>query len=264
MDCQTVREALGELLHGELEEESSRAVRAHIESCSACHGALEEEKALRRVLRTRLPRYHDPPSLWADTLRTIDRLEGGGAAVKRTKGIRWPQAALVAAAVLLVLGAALIFALSHRQPGPNRLVAELISDHIRNTMSGSPPPLVSSDPERLLTWVTGKVEFRLTIPPQKLADPQLVGARLTYALERRIPVLVYLHQERPISLFMVEAKGLATPEKNEREIRGVEFYMAAQKGYHLIGWKSAGFLYCLVADLPSEELLTFASAKAAS
>ena len=80
MSCRLFESELDAYFDGELNAESSRLIREHLEKCSYCRGRLAERAALARLVRA-VPLHSTPDHLrtrvlaqanrWRSVLRTI-------------------------------------------------------------------------------------------------------------------------------------------------------------------------------------------------
>ena len=71
MDCEEFRERLDLYVDGELSEELTEAAREHLKGCASCAKAEAGLRHLRSSLKRVVNRHQPPPTLEAETLRSI-------------------------------------------------------------------------------------------------------------------------------------------------------------------------------------------------
>jgi anti-sigma factor RsiW len=123
----------------------------------------------------------------------------------------------------------------------------LITSHLRALAAPSAVDVVSTDRHTVKPWFAGRVDQ--SPPVIDLADAgfPLVGGRIDYVIERRVPVVVYRRAQHLIDVYWF-ADGMPAPT-----VRGVEHH-----GYYAISGAREDQRAWIVSDLDPVELARFA------
>lgn len=234
MTPETGHELLPLYLDGELDAETSRVFEAHLDACTECQARLAELEALRGAIRGQAP-YHDAP----DSLR--QRI----AQASEPRGNRsgWPPLALAASwAAAFVLGGALAWTMQpgSRQSSPPPLARDLLTGHLRALAAASPVDVVSSDHHTVKPWFAGKLAISPLVQDFANAGYALVGGRIDYIGDSRVPVLVYRHGQHLADVFVLP-EGMTLPATQ------------SQQGYAIDTLTLGGQPAALVSDLGDSE-----------
>jgi anti-sigma factor RsiW len=242
MDCRSARELLAPYFDGELDRMASRELEAHLDGCADCRTALIELDGLRRTLRADLPRYAAPQAL-----RARIRAEASKRLPVRIRQPRQRWLALAASwALAFAAGAVLIPPWSPHGGGAGEQAArDLFAGHWRALAAASPVDVVSTDRHTVKPWFAGKVAQAPLV--QDFADRgfDLVGARIDYVGNARVPVLVYRHGRHLIDVFVLPEEAAAVPASVERQ------------GYWLDRVLLGGLPAAVVSDMDASERARF-------
>jgi anti-sigma factor RsiW len=244
MNCKDAGPLLHAYLDGEMEPRAVSDLEVHLAGCAACAAELASLETLRTEIRRNAPRYAAPPALRA-RLAAIDRF--APVAEPSRDRVGWA----VAAALLLsfALGAAGMYGLGgvlFPQRSTNLVFAGLIASHLRALAAASPVDVISSDRHTVKPWFAGRVDQ--SPPVIDLADDgfPLVGGRIDYIGERRLPVIVYRHAQHLIDVYwFVDAPPDPDMPSMER------------RGFHLIAGSRDAQRAWVVSDLDPNELARF-------
>ena len=235
--CQSIDALVTPYIDRELPDADRQAVDEHLRACPPCHSRVAAEQVVRNLLLARQPELNKPeaPRLLhvkcaalgsavnarttADERADTSRVgETATSPVARATGPapRWPAwtARLapfaLAASLVTVVGGAFLYQATQRST--RVMAAELAADHVKcfamNAALGTrqPPSVVEST-------MLSSFDWRMHLP----ADPsraglELVGARPCLYGEGKIAHIMYRHEGRPVSLFMLpdteRAQGL--------------------------------------------------------
>lgn len=234
MALETGHEMLPLYLDGELDAETSRVFEAHLDACAECQTRLAELEALRSDIRKQAP-YHPAP----DALR--QRITQPAAPHKRL--IVWPPLALAASwAAAFILGGALTWTMqpgSH-SPATAPLARDLLSGHLRALAAASPVDVVSSDHHTVKPWFAGKLAISPLVQDFANEGYTLVGGRIDYVGDSRVPVLVYRHGQHLADVYVLpQGTALAASQ--------------SQQGYAIDTFTLGGQPAALVSDLGEAE-----------
>src|SRR5215472_19106018 len=142
-------ESLSAEVDGELTELEAAAVRSHLDGCDKCRTRRIELLMLQGAVRDAsvVPLASD--GFKARLLATVRKR-------RRALALRVGLGLAAAAAV-----AALLLPLVHSKD----VVAELVGDHLGTTVTGEEPfDVVSSDPNVVERWFSGKLDYSFRIP----------------------------------------------------------------------------------------------------
>ena len=223
MNCEEARTFLTAHLDGELGVGDGLAMERHLAECAACRRVHEEDLVLRTAIRG-ANLYFEPE-------------RGLGSRVRPPRPrVDWRWAAIAA---LVLIGVGLGVRL--RMGGERRLIAEVVSSHVRSLQAGHLVDVPSSDHHTVKPWFQGKLDYSPPVPE----SAELVGGRLDYVDDRPVAALVYQRRQHRINVFVWPGAGgtMASSEKD---------------GFHVVHWSSDGMTWWAVSDLNANELLQFA------
>ena len=251
--CESIDPLVTPYIDRELPDEDYQAVDQHLRACPPCYSRVVAEQAVRDLLRARQPELNKkeaPPSLHArcaalTTALTADRDRvevvkpavigqvvplpfpvkaglpptGGPLSTRPAWTARLAPFALAASLVTVVGGA---FLYQATKMSTRIMAAELAADHVKcfamNAALGT-----RQTPSAVESTMLSSFDWRVHLP----ADPsraglELIGARPCLYGEGKIAHIMYRHQGRPVSLFMLpdteRAQGLVEALGHEAAI----------------------------------------------
>ncbi|WP_347262142.1 zf-HC2 domain-containing protein [Rudaea sp.] len=258
MDCKTAQDTLPLYFDGELDRAAGREFEAHLDACPDCRAALIELDALRTTLRRDAPRHVAPELL----RKRIEKLAAAQTAAAQPVA---PRRAARSAPRWLAYAASTVLAFAaggmavSLWDSPNRrsesaqasasaqLARDLFASHWRALAAASPVDVVSTDRHTVKPWFEGKIDIAPVVHDFAEQGFALVGGRIDYAGNARLPVLVYRHGQHLIDVFVLPgsatlASDAATP----------------QSGYRLDAVKLGNQNAAIVSDMDQTELAHFA------
>ncbi len=131
----------------------------------------------------------------------------------------------------------------------DRLVAEIVDDHVRSLMADHLLDVASSDKHTVRPWFAGKIDFAPTVPDLKDHNIPLKGGRLDVLGGRPVVALVYQHGKHMINVFIRPATNPSIAPHTKSH--GVGLHMVNYQGYNVATWSESGFDYAAVSDLNS-------------
>ncbi|GEJ55777.1 hypothetical protein [Anaeromyxobacter diazotrophicus] len=170
--------------------------------------------------------------------------------------------AALAAAAVVVAGAALQRQGAERRAAPARLVTELVNDHLRVLAAARPVELESGDAHALKPWLAGRLEFAPAVPADG-GELHLRGAAVGYVFDRKAAVLVYRLRLHQLTLLAFPAGGLAWPG-GASDAGPPRLDQAGERGFRAVLWRVGDLGYALVSDSNPEELARLARRLAAA
>jgi anti-sigma factor RsiW len=247
MDCKTATGLLERYLDNELDRTDARELETHLDTCAECREALTHLDSLRRSLRDPQLRFTAPQAL-RERIATA-RVEPGFSADVRSRRVArtiTPSWMRYAAACVLAFGAGSIaMQLWSTTHGGGQVERDLFASHWRALAATSPIDVVSTDRHTVKPWFAGKVaQAPLVLDFADQGFP-LIGGRVDYVGEDRVPVLVYKHGKHLIDVFV-----LPTADAN------IATASAAQ-GYAMEKITLGDQVAAVVSDMDREELSHF-------
>jgi anti-sigma factor RsiW len=126
------------------------------------------------------------------------------------------------------------------------LTHDLFASHLRALAAASPIDVVSSDRHTVKPWFAGKVGQSPTVRDFAPDGFPLLGGRIDYVGERRVPVLVYGHGRHVIDVFVL-------PE----DAGSIGSSITQRQGYRLASVRVDGQPMWIVTDLDEHEFARF-------
>lgn len=226
-------------LDGELAEDETALLEAHLAECAACRRFREARLALRSAIVTAMPRLEVP-----------DRLRARVRADLRTSGRRmpvWRQVALAATLVLVASASALGgWRVGTAHMASTVLADEVLASHVRSLMPGHLSDVTSTDQHTVKPWFDGRLDFSPPVTDFSGRGYPLLGGRLDYVGGRPVAALVYGRRKHVINVFVwpaEKAKSLSAP--------------TTRQGYRVLHWQTPEYSYWVASDLGLSELTDF-------
>jgi anti-sigma factor RsiW len=237
--CESIDPLVTPYIDRELPDDDRQAVDQHLRACPPCHSRVVAEQAVRDLVHARQPELNKkeaPPSLHARCAALTAGLTAPRDVVKpavigqavplplpakagRRSGVPLSARAAwttrlapfaLAASLVTVVGGAFLYQATKRST--RVMAAELAADHVKcfamNAALGT-----RQAPSAVESTMLSSFDWRMHLP----ADPsraglELIGARPCLYGEGKIAHIMYRHQGRPVSLFMLpdtaRAQGL--------------------------------------------------------
>ena len=280
MNCRDVKELVNAYADDELDLVSVRQVDEHLTACATCRGKLGAVRAVKESVSA-IGYYKAPAELRTSILGAIeaDAGEGDGRETRtvialaptrsgavansprfsrghsgkvgadyadRFRGVKqnrfnWWRLTSLAAAIVIVAG---IFMMM-RGPGDDRVVAEVMTAHLRSLQAGHLMDVVSTDQHTVKPWFDGKLDFAPPVKDLAAAKFPLLGGRLDYLDNRAVAALVYGRDKHLIDLYIWPDQASNTPATS------------VSNGYNAIHWTENGMSLWAVSDLEASQLQDF-------
>lgn len=232
MSCEHVGRDLDAYVDGELDVESTNAVREHLSGCAACRWGVSEREALGRLVRS-APYYPAPDRLRARVSEQMIRSKS------RRRLFTW-----VAAAALVLSAGVGIGLLRSAAMGGDAIANEVVDGHVRSLMADHLVDVQSADQHAIKPWFRGKLDFSPAVVDLAPIGYPLVGGRLDYLAGRRVAALVYQRRQHMINVFVSTDRDFAFAAIDVRSVRG----------FHVHHWIHDGMSFWAVSDLDDGEL----------
>jgi anti-sigma factor RsiW len=245
-DCSSLDALLTPYVEGDLPAGDRVAVERHLLACAHCRSRVGRERAIRDVLhdrRTELRRTVAPDRLRARCAAALSGSEQPTprhVATSPGRGGWWPASRTVrlAVAAMLLVGIGTV-GLSRIVQTPSRVVAaELAADHVKcfmmNAVLGTHQSVEAA--EELLANGFGW-DAQLSARPEA-AGLELVGARPCLYDKGRIAHVMFRHEGRPVSLFMLP-KDRRTDEVLETVGHAAAIWSVGDRTFVLVARESS-------------------------
>jgi mycothiol system anti-sigma-R factor len=243
LDCTSLARLVTSYVDGELAPVDRTPLEAHLRACPRCRARVGAEQAVRELLQERrgaLCGRPAPAALRSRCAASIASCRESRRGFDHQTSWRARFAPLAAAAVLvLVVGGAFVYQATARSS--RVMAAELAADHVKcfamNAVLGTheSADVVQADMASGFSW-------RMRLPGQPEREQlDLVGSRPCLYGEGKIAHIMYRHQGRPVSLFML-------PHTERRE-EVVEVF-----GHQCVIWTGDDRTFVLVSPEPRPDV----------
>lgn len=243
MDCDQARNLLGAYADGELDLVSNIEIEKHLESCTSCQTALEQQRMLKGLIQEKLTR-HQAPAFLRTRVEALVRER----AQEKAPWSRWMHVlefkwALGTGALVPLLF--LVFMLGKSSLGDG-LVDEAVANHVRSLMANHLADVASTDQHTVKPWFNGRVDFSPNVIDLAPEGYPLIGGRLDVLQQQPVAALIYQRRKHFINLFIwpVNSKSIASGFHSHR-------------GFQVQAWTKSDMNYLAVSDLGENELKQF-------
>lgn len=239
MTCDEAEILLHALLDGELDAGHAREVENHVASCPRCAAGLRAFREMRETMAGANLQFVAPPGL---RRRIEAALPQPRLASRRSllQGFAMGSAVSALAATGLV-------AIVLRHDDEQRILAEVVSAHLRSLQPAHLTDVVSTDQHTVKPWFNGKLDVAPPVIDLAAQGFTLVGGRLDSVDARTLGAVVYRRRSHVINLFVAQA---ASAEQRAARIETVQ-------GFNIRRWSERGLNYWAVSDLGADELAEF-------
>lgn len=239
---------LGAYIDGELPAAEAVGLAAHLVACEACSAEYRRLLSTVESMHQQLPPLRAPDALRARVEAAIRGQAGpSGLLVPTPRTARPLRAWAVAAAVVLMIGAAYGLGARSRGASTAQMADAVLTAHVRSLQLGHLTDVVSTDQHTVKPWFTGKLDFSPAVPRLEADSFPLVGGRLDYVGGRAVAALVYKRRAHVINVMTYPAEpGAAADLKIE-----------TRRGFQIASWSAGGMAYWAVSDLNADELRAF-------
>ena len=253
---------LQELLDERLDPLRRREVVAHVDACATCREELESLRAMRALLRSELPDLAVPGELEAAVTTALDREAAGtpaprpGLARRRPRLLAWT---LAAAAILL-----LAFWATTRRPDDGRaLVRDVVTSGRTWRATTVVPGHVTSDVHDLEGYYAEQLPFGVTVYDLGAMDYDLLGGRVERVADRQSAAFAYQGPARRVVCHMfLGSLDELPPDGERRTIDGRTFLVYHDGADTVVFWAEGRVICAFVGDLPADDVVGLAVAKA--
>jgi anti-sigma factor RsiW len=248
MACDRYCRLLPALSDGELGPLRRVLVARHIARCAACATQLEELKAMRTALRTRLTYHRAPPSLAARIGSVLPREAPPAEVAPRRLAV--PAWGFVGSGLVGALAGVTLtlVVLGGRPSGVDRELYGVIDSQVRAQMADHLTDVPTSDQHTVKPWLSARLPVSPPVPELKDVGFPLVGGREDYIDGHPTAVVVYRYQKHVVNLY-----AWAAPTSADTGFRA-----ARSQGFNVVTWRQSGIAYYAVSDCEAPALMKFA------
>lgn len=248
MNCKAIDPFVTPYVDGEIAEADRCTVEAHLLRCPPCYSRVAAERVVHELMRERADALAPPPASEAlrakcgEIARVTSRPTGDGRPVTGGRARLVPFA--LAASLVVGVGGTFVYQATARST--RVMAAELAADHMRcfamNAVLGT-----HQDAPAVESTMASSFGWRTHVPEDHAGgDLELVGARPCLYGQGKVAHIMYTHQGRPVSLFMLPDTSRA------RELVDV-------LGHEAAIWCVGSRTFVLVAKEPKPEVERLAS-----
>jgi anti-sigma factor RsiW len=213
-NCQSIDPLVTPFVDGQLAAADAQAVDDHLRVCAPCHSRVAAERAVHDLMHARRATLCKAEAPDALHLRCASFATGNSqlsthSAQNQQPEPRTPNAEprtrfipyALAASLVVVVGGAFVYQATDKSA--RVLAAELVADHAKcfavNSALGTHQAAVAVEQSMMSSF-----DWRMHLPENpSLAGLELVGARPCLYGEGRVAHIMYRHDGRPVSLFML-------------------------------------------------------------
>lgn len=248
-----VREELHDLISQRLGAEERQRIEEHLASCDACTAERDRLMAARTLLRKFADAGEVSPELRA---RVTTALEADRTFHARRSWL----AAAVAAVVILAAALAIVFLQLRRLDPPTAAWRDYAAVRDgRTTLS-----VRTSDVAELERWLDAGLPFQTRVFDFAMMNYKLAGGSIGRIGDRPSALFAYRKKSGELVVCqMYEGRIEELPAALEtREHDGIRFFVHEREGGTLVFWQEGSVVCVLVAEIPREEAISLAFAKA--
>lgn len=232
-------------------------VKEHLKNCPSCAEFFKEEEILKNIIHEKAPRERAPQSLKQLVLAITEKervfltRSAGTSSSTRLSGMI-SKLSFALLFLIFVTSSLILYNVSFQERNDS-LSSILIEDHMKNIPGHV--QILSSDPAAVEQWFSGKVDFVVNVP--RLQGARFIGGRLCQIEGRRVALLFYEKNGKPLSLFVMDGSlaDLNWKDKNVIETDGNFSEISNEKGCNIIFWREKGIVFALVSDIEKQEIL---------
>jgi anti-sigma factor RsiW len=239
MTCDEAEILLHALLDGELDAGHAREVEAHAASCPRCAAELGALRQMQAALADADLSYKAPPALRR-------RIEAALPQPRLTSRRSLLQGFALGSTVSALAATGLV-AIVLRHDDEHRIMAEVVSAHLRSLQAGHLTDVVSTDQHTVKPWFNGRLDVAPPVVDLTAQGFALVGGRLDSVDARALGVVVYRRRSHVINLFVASGAGSGQRAAKTETVQG----------FNIRRWSERGLNYWAVSDLGADELGEF-------
>jgi anti-sigma factor RsiW len=208
-NCYKIDPLVTPFIDGELPDADRRAVEEHLRACPPCHSRVAAEREVHALIRERVPALCKPEApdalharCWA--IARLNPQASDAAPPAGTSPAVVPKRLVpyaLAASLIVFVGGAFVYQATDRSS--RVLAAELTADHVKcfalNRALGTHEGAAAVE-----SSMSSGFDWRMHLPDNpSQAGLELIGSRPCLYGEGKIAHIMYRHEGRPVSVFML-------------------------------------------------------------
>ena len=245
---------LQDLLDDRLSATERARVQTHVDACEQCRQDLEDLRRGRDFARRGLHETELPPDLLNEVVRQLGQATTGhGSAIGRRRVLLYGLGA-VAAGLL-----ATVYVRRRRD-----LPADVIDTFRAYTAGQRSLEVTTSDPATLEQFFVARLDFHTRVFDLGMMNYRLIGGRTDHVSDHRSAMYVYAGpNNRRLQCQMYRGALTELPQPSERRTNNdTPFLVYSRDGYTVVFWSEGDIVCVLVSDMPAEDTIALAFAKA--
>ncbi len=244
MACEPWTEKLDAYLDGEIPASEARALQQHLRECATCAAEALAKVQQKLAVKAAALRFVPDPVFRARVEKSIAARRPSATLFSwRRSWLRVFEIATVAA--VLLIGSALFLTL-HRGRGEERLISELVDQHVATLASANPVDVISTDRHTVKPWFAGKIPFTFNLPELQDSPFVLVGGRVSYLSQSPGAELIFRVRQHQISVFIFQEGELTEAREKETLRTALSFEVRT--------WRHNGLRYFMIGDAGPQDL----------
>jgi anti-sigma factor RsiW len=252
MKIEEFREYLDKYIHGELDPSLSNAMDLMIKEDPLCGLEYEEELKFEALLKKSMKCEEAPYELRESVIKKLDRSPFAWFTQK------FKSVSLLGRLVTSALVVLLVVVSFTRNTNAFPIFAASIARHVECLKGSVPIEVKTSDIAVITKWFEGKLPFSVNPPDLSAKGVELKGARLCHLKDKKVALIFYEANEKPISLWMIDSRDMTFPKKRNVSVPGRDMYVDSEMGYSsLLCLEKAreGVGCVIVSDMSEEDLV---------
>lgn len=258
-------EGLQDLLDGRLGPADRERAERHLRDCAECRGERDALSRVKEAVRASLDANEVPPHVASGVAAALDHEEREtlSAHERRPAAVRQRSPFLGYAAVAAAVAALVLLAVfvAGRRTLPSRVALDY-----QNYKAGRLPLRMLTDkPQELDRFFTARgISFPTRVFDLGMMQYRLLGGRVLNPDGRKRALFVYVGPENKIlACEMYEGDVRRLPKNGlQRSHAGITFFVYRRGGSTQVFWQEGATTCVLVSDIPTEEVVQLAFAKA--
>ena len=238
MICESWKEKLDAYLDGELPADEARALNEHLRGCAACAAESLSRVQQKRAVQMAAHKFTPDPAFRARIQKSIASQQ------PKRWSLIWRPA--LAAAMIFLIAAAVVFSLKGHQRANQQLVSELADLHVATLASSNPVDVVSTDRHTVKPWFAGKIPFTFNLPELQDSPFVLLGGKVSYLHQSPGAELIFRVRQHQISVFIFQERALGKSGGDTGRENALSF--------NLRSWSHNGLRYFVIGDASAQDL----------
>jgi anti-sigma factor RsiW len=257
------KDEIQDLLDNRLAAPLRAEVEQHIETCTECRREFEAMRWTKSFVAKQFAAKTTPSELNESILRTLEADAGGARTIPLRPAflVRKLKPTLAWAAALTALGILALFLISKQRTLPHVVARDFRSyQNQKLTLEWN-----TADAKKLEAFFADNgLPFTPHVYDLDAKDYRLVGGRVQYLRGQRTEWVAYRgpnNQALVCQMYVGDISELPVGSA-EREHRGKKFHVYQAKGVTMVFWQDRKVVCVLISDMPTENVVQLAFAKA--